>query len=127
MIRKLGILWEHTPDLAEIPVITSDSGKTFCELLREIRPALIDEGIVLKFTTSPITGITGKISRVTINGRLLEEILLEVAKEQRYCEGRRCEMNSPVSFPVVSHGNTEYQSVPELIIRKVLLRAAGII
>ena len=39
MIRTLEIVWEHTPELAEIPVITTDTNKTFCELLKDLRPA----------------------------------------------------------------------------------------
>jgi hypothetical protein len=127
MIRTLEIVWEHTPDLSEIPVITTDTNKTFCELLKDFRPAFETEGILLTFTSRPVTGAVGAQSRVILNGRALEDLLVEVATEQRHCEGRRCEMNTPITFPVISHGDNRYQGVPDLIIRKVLLRASGII
>jgi hypothetical protein len=127
MIRTLEIVWEHTPDLSEIPVITTDTNKTFCELLKDLRTAFEKEGILLTFTSRPVTGAVGAQSRVILNGRALEDLLVEVAAEQRHCEGRRCEMNTPITFPVVSHGDNTYQGVPDLIIRKVLLRASGII
>ena len=127
MTRTLEIYWEHTPDLAEVPVITSDTKKTFCELLKELMPAFEQEGIVLKFTSRPVTSEGGAQSRVTLNGRPLGDLLVEVAEEQRRCEGRRCEMSTPVTFPVLSHRDLHYQGVPDLIIRKVLLRACGVI
>ncbi len=127
MTRTLEIYWEHTPDLAEVPVITSDTKKTFCELLKELKPAFEQEGIVLKFTSRPVTSAGGEQSLVTLNGRPLGDLLVEVAEEQRYCEGRRCEMCTPVTFPVLSHRDLQYQSVPDLIIRKVFLRASGVI
>ena len=127
MIRTLEIVWEHTPDLAEIPVMTTDTNKTFCELLKDLRPAFEKEGILLTFTSRPVTGAVGTQSRVILNGSALEDLLVEVAAEQRHCEGRRCEMNTPITFSVISHGDNPYQGVPDLIIRKALLRASGII
>jgi hypothetical protein len=127
MIRTLEIEWEHSPDLDEVPVITSDTKKTFCGLLRELRPAFEREGIILRFASMPITGPAGRQCRVTLNGRLLGDLIMEVAEEQRLCEGRRCEMNIPVSFPDILMGNIQYRSVPDLILRKVFLRACGII
>jgi len=127
MIRILEILWEHTPGLAEIPVITSDTKKTFCGLIRELMPAFEQEDIVLKFLSRPVTSSEGIVSRVTLNGRRLEDLLVEVAEEQRLCEGRRCEMGTPVTFPLILMGDIQYQCVPDLIVRKVLLRASGII
>lgn len=126
MIRTLKIFWEHTPDLSEIPVITSDTKKTFCELLMDLRPAFGQEGIVLEFISIPITGAAEAQSKVTLNGRSIEDLLVEIGEEQRNCEGRRCEMNSPIIFPVISRGDIQYKCVPDLIIRKVLIRASGI-
>lgn len=113
--------------MSEVPVITSDTGKTFCELIRELRQAFETEGIVLKFTSSVITNPTETQGMVTLNRRRLEDLLLEIAKEQRQCEGRRCEMVVPITFPVVIKGKILYQKVPDLILRKVFLRAAGVI
>jgi hypothetical protein len=127
MIRTLEIVWEHSPELTEIPVITTDTNKTFCELLKDLGPAFETEGILLMFTSRLLTRGMGGQNRVSLNGRELEDLLIEVAAEQRHCEGRRCEMSTPVTFPVISHGNTQYQGVPDLIIRKVFLRASGII
>jgi hypothetical protein len=126
-IRTLEIVWEHTPELAEIPVITTDTNKTFCELLKDLGPAFETEGILLKFTSRPLTSGMDVQNRVTLNGRALDDLLIEVAAEQRHCEGRRCEMSTPITFPEISHGDNLYQGVPDLIIRKVLLRASGII
>ncbi len=64
MIRTLEIVWEHTPDLAEIPVITTDTNKTFCELLKDLGPAFETEGILLKFTSRPLTSGMGVQNRV---------------------------------------------------------------
>lgn len=127
MTRTLEIVWEHSPDLTEIPVITTDTNKTFCELLKDLGPAFETEGILLRFTSLPSSNAMGGQNRVSLNGRALEDLLIEVAEEQRHCEGRRCEMSTPVTFPVISHGNNQYQGVPDLIIRKVFLRASGII
>ncbi|MEI6841276.1 MAG: hypothetical protein WCK53_08420 [Methanomicrobiales archaeon] len=127
MNKTLTIFWEHTPDLSEIPLITSDTNKTFCELLKSLRPALEQEGIILRFTSRSVTGAVNAQSQVTLNGRSLGDLLIEVAEEQRRCEGRRCEMATPITFPILPHGNIPYQRVPDLIIRKVLLRASGII
>lgn len=127
MIRTLTIEWEHTPDLAEVPVITSDTKKTFCGLLMELRPAFEREGIILNFSSMPITGPVGGQCRVTLNGRSLGDLIREVAGEQRLCEGRRCEINIPVSFPDILIGKIPYRGVPDLILRKVFLRACGII
>jgi len=127
MIRTLEIIWEHTPDLEEVPVMTSDTKKTFCELTRELRPAFDQEDIVLKFISRPITGTNGMQSRLILNGRPLWDIIMEVAGEQRLCEGRRCEMGTPVRYPLVVVRDIQYQSVPDMVLRKVFLRACGII
>lgn len=127
MTRTLEIEWEHTPDLPEIPVITSDTKKTFCGLLRELRPAFEQEDIVLKVTTRPVTGTEGVQSRVTLNGWPLWDLIMEISEEQRLCDGRRCEMRTPIRFPTIVYGNIQFQCVPDLVLRKVLLRACGII
>jgi hypothetical protein len=127
MTRTLEIFWEHTPDLAEVQVIKSDTKKSFCELMNELMPAFEQEGIVLKFTSGPITSEARAQSQLTLNGRSLGDLLVEVAEEQRCCEGRRCEMGRPITFTVIPHGDIQYQQVPDLIIRKVFLRASGII
>jgi len=126
MTRTLEIFWEHTPDLSEIPLITSDTEKTFCQLLKELGPAFIQDDIFLIFTSRPMPGAIGTQSRVTLNRRPLGCLLVEVADEQRQCEGRRYEMVSSITFPVISHGGIPYQCVPDLIIRKMLIRAVGI-
>ena len=127
MIRPLEISWEHGHGLTEVPVITSDTKKTFCELLKELAPAFEQEGIVLKFLSEESPDSPERSSRVTLNGRALEDLLVEVAGEQRQCEGRRCEMDKPLIFPFVLQNEVQYISVPELIIRKIFLRAVGII
>ncbi len=127
MIRQLEILWEHGHELTEIPVITSDTKKTFCDLLKELAPAFEREGIVLKFLSKETPGAAERSSRITVNGRSVEDLLREVGEEQRQCEGRRCEMGRPLTFPFVLRGDFQYLSVPELIIRKIFLRAVGII
>ena len=75
MIRQLEISWEHGHELTEIPVITSDTKKTFCDLLKELAPAFEREGIVLKFLSKETPGATERSSRVTLNGRSLEDLL----------------------------------------------------
>jgi hypothetical protein len=127
MIRPLEISWEHRSGLAEVPVITSDTKKTFCELLKELKPAFEQEYIVLKFSSKEVPDERGQESRVILNKRSLEELLAEVAGEQRHCEGRRCEIGKPLTFPFVLKGDIQYLSVPDLIIRKIFLRAVGII
>lgn len=113
MVRPLEIFWEHTADMDEIPVIT-DTGKTFCALLKELIPAFHQEDILLHFTASVINEGESQ-SRVTLNGRSLTALITEVAEEQRRCEGRGCEMSKPVSFPVVLFGAVPYMQVPDLV------------
>ncbi|MEI6292186.1 MAG: DUF2703 domain-containing protein [Methanomicrobiales archaeon] len=127
MTRTLEIEWEHTPDLPEVPVITSDTKKSFCGLLRELRPAFKQEDIALKFTSRLVTGTEGVQNRVTLNGRSLWDIIVEVSEEQRLCDGRRCEMRTPIRFLTIVRGDIQFQCVPDLVLRKVLLRACGII
>jgi len=127
MIRSLEIVWKHDPCLTEVPVITSDTKKTFCELLKELKPAFKQEDILLNFSSELVPGDPEEGRRITLNGKALEDILLEVAGEQRQCDGRRCEMNKQLVFPFVSRGDIQYLSVPDLIIRKTFLRAVGII
>jgi len=127
MTRTLEIEWAHTPDLPEVPVITSDTKKSFCGLLRELRPAFEQENIVLKFTSRLGTGREGLQSRVTLNGRSLWDLIVEIAEEQRQCDGRRCEMRTPIRFPTIVRGDIQFQCVPDLVLRKVFLRACSII
>ncbi len=122
----LRIVWEHTPDMSEIPIITSDTKKTFCELLKDLQPALEQEGITLEFFARTITGTEETQSHVILNGRPLGDLLVEIGEEQRQCEGRRCEMRRNIIFPFVPRGKIFYQEVPDLIIRKALLRTSGI-
>jgi len=127
MTITLEICWEHTPYLPEVPVITPDTKKTFCVLLKELKAAFEQEGIILKFTSRPITCAADGETQLTLNGRSFGDLLVEVAEEQRHCEGRRCEMGNPITFPTITHGDIQYQCIPDLIVRKVLLRASGII
>jgi hypothetical protein len=126
MSERLEIIWEHSPDQKDILFLASDTGKTFCELLSELKPAFVEEDIILKFSQALVTDQGIHPNRVTLNGRPLDEILREVAEEQRRCEGRRYEMNLPINFPAVSRGSLTYTVVPELLLRKVFIRAAGI-
>jgi hypothetical protein len=127
MIKTLEIIWEHTPDLEEVPVMTSDTNKTFCGLIRELRPAFNQEEIVLKFISRPVTS-TGEIqNKLILNGRPVWDIIMEITGEQRLCDGRRCEMSTPVRYPLVVVRGIQYQTVPDLVLRKVFLRACGII
>ena len=86
---------------------------------RGLAPAFEREGIVLKFLSKETPGAAERSSRITVNGRSVEDLLREVGEEQRQCEGRRCEMGRPLTFPFVLRGDFQYLSVPELIIRKI--------
>ena len=127
MTVNLDILWEHYRDERDLPYIASDTGKVLSQLLKDLRPAFEQECITFSFRESVIEPGSQAKPRLLVNGRLFDDLLLEVAGEQRQCEGRRWEMSQPVSFSRVSVNNAIYTSVPELLFRKALLRAAGII
>ncbi len=127
MVVNLDILWEHYRVDGDLPFISSDTGKVLSQLLEELRPAFEQECIALSFRESVIEPGSQSKPRLLINGHLFDDVLLEVAEEQRRCEGRRWEMSLPISFPKVSVNNRFYTSAPELLFRKALLRAAGII
>ncbi|HVP95196.1 MAG TPA: DUF2703 domain-containing protein [Methanoregulaceae archaeon] len=127
MVVNVDILWEHYGYQNDLPYIASDTGKVLSQLLKDLVPALEQEGIALSFRDVVLEPGSPVKPRVLMNGRLFDDVLVEVAGEQRQCEGRRWEMGLPVSFPTVSVNNMSYTSVPELLFRKALLRAAGII
>ena len=124
---KLDILWKRHRDQKDLPYITSDTGKVLSELLQELGPALEKEGIALSFHENIIDDLSPVKPGLMMNGRSFDDLLHDVAGEQRRCEGRRWEMSLPVTFPNVNIDNESYFSVPELLIRKALLRATGII
>jgi hypothetical protein len=127
MAVKLDMEWEHHGGQDDLPYIASDTGKGLSQLLQELGPAFKQEGIALSFHDSVLLPGSREKPRLRVNGRLFDDILLEVAGEQRQCEGRRWEMGLPVSFATVLLHNVPYTSVPELLLRKALLRASGII
>ena len=127
MVVNLDMLWEHYRDQADLPYIASDTGKLLSQLLKDLVPAFEKEGITLSLHDRVLEPGSQEKPGLLINGRLFGDVLLEVAGEQRECEGRRWEMSLPISFPAVSLYNVPYTSVPELLLRKALLRAAGII
>lgn len=127
MVVKLEMVWEHQGGQDDLPYIASDTGKVLSQLLQELGPAFEKEGITLSFHDSVLEPGSPVKQTLTVNGRSFDDVLLEVAGEQRQCEGRRWEMCLPISFQVVFLHNAPYTSVPELLLRKALLRAAGII
>jgi hypothetical protein len=127
MVVNLDIEWEHYRDQADLPYVASDTGKGLSQLLKDLMPAFEKEGITLSLRDLVLEPGSGAEPKLLVNGRLFGDVLLEVAGEQRECEGRRWEMSLPISFPTVSLHDTGYTSVPELLLRKALLRAAGII
>jgi len=127
MVVTLDMVWKHYGGQDDLPYITADSGKGLSQLLHELGPAFEREGIAPSFHDSVLDPDSGEKPGLLVNGRSFDDVLLEVAGEQRQCEGRRWEMSLPVSFPTVSVHNIPYTSVPELLLRKALLRAAGII
>ncbi len=127
MVVTLDLVWEHRGGQDDLPYIASDTGKGLSQLLQELGPAFEKEGISLSFHDSVLSGDTGGEPRLLVNGRSFDDVLLEVAGEQRLCEGRRWEMGLPVILPTVLLHDVPYTSVPELLLRKALLRAAGII
>jgi hypothetical protein len=127
MVVNLDMLWEHYRDQADLPYIASDTGKLLSQLLKDLVPAFEKEGITLSLHDRVLEPGSQVKPGLMINGRLFGDVLLEVAGDQRECEGRRWEMGLPISFPTLSLHNVPYTSVPELLLRKVLLRAAGII
>jgi hypothetical protein len=126
MVVNLDMLWEHYCDQADLPYIASDTGKSLSQLLKDLVPAFEKEGITLSLRDRVLEPGSRATPDLLVNGRLFGDVLLEVAGEQRECEGRRWEMGLPISFPSVSLNNVPYTSVPELLLRKTLLRAAGI-
>jgi len=127
MVVTLDLVWEHYGGQDDLPYIASDSGKGLSQLLHELGPAFLREGITLSIHDLVLDPDSGKRPGLLANGRSFDDVLIEVAGEQRQCEGRRWEMSLPVSFPTVSLHNIPYTSVPELLLRKALLRAAGVI
>jgi hypothetical protein len=127
MVVNLDMLWEHYRDQANLPYIASDTGKLLSQLLKDLIPAFEKEGITLSFHERVLEPGSQVKPGLLVNGRLFRDVLLEVAGEQRECEGRRWEMGLPISFPTVSIQDVPYTSVPDLLLRKALLRAAGII
>jgi len=122
MIRSLIVTWIPRPGEPHPCAICSDSGLSFLELLSSVRPLLEEDSIPVTLIENLLSpGFLMEEGGFLLNGRSLEELLLESDRAQFLCHSSRCQ-------PYVSGVNITRDErgircirAPEILFRKAIL------
>ncbi len=122
MRREVVVEWRHSPGEDECCVLCEETGKDFHELLRDLHPALLSEGIQVVINEVLTDPAQGPVNLILLNGIPIEHLVSVAATAQGWCSSRRCEKPAP-AFTVTLQDGKRCELVPELLIRKAILLA----
>ncbi|MDD1718412.1 MAG: DUF2703 domain-containing protein [Methanoregulaceae archaeon] len=122
MKREVVVEWRHSPGEDDCCIRCEETGKDFHELLRDLHPALLSEGIQVRVVESIADPAQGQVNRLLLNGVPVENLVGEAARAQGWCSSRRCEKPA-LAFTETLQDGKRCEVVPELLLRKAILLA----
>jgi|WetSurMetagenome_2_1015567.scaffolds.fasta_scaffold21109_5 hypothetical protein len=122
MKRTLLIEWKHAPGNGETCIRSTDTGKTFQQIIDEVRPLLERDGISLQVNRQ-VLPVGHPRDIILLNGILLEELIAMAGSGQSYCRSTKC-MQVQEDYPhFVTTSEGICMEAPEILFRKSVLLA----
>ena len=121
IMHSLEVEWRHEEGQKSPCYRSSDSGKTFFDLLDEVEPLLVSDGIEVTRSETLVPG--GEGNHIFLNGQLLEILLDEAGTSQSYCQSTKWLQVEQSRQAVRNPDGEVYQQAPEILYRKAILRS----
>jgi len=122
MQKRLEIKWQHSSDRCMSTVMSTDTGKTLPEILKEIEQPLSDAGIDFSFTEEVVPRERGEgVDEVLLNGRPFRELYSRVKASHDYCHARS--RREELCCHPLGEEDQSSSDMTEFLIRKTILLA----
>jgi hypothetical protein len=121
IMHSLEVEWRHEEGQKSPCYRCSDTGMTFFELLDEVEPLLISDGI--EVTRSERLVPWGEGNHIILNEKLLEGLLDDAGISQSYCQSTKWLHIEQSRQAVRDPDGTVWQQAPEILYRKAILRS----
>lgn len=121
IMHSLEVEWRHEEGQKSPCYRCSDTGKTFFDLIDEIEPLLVSDGIEVERSETVVTG--GEGNHIYLNGRLLDDLLDAAGRSQSYCQSTKWLQVEQSRQAVREQDGTVCQQAPEILYRKAVLRS----
>jgi hypothetical protein len=121
MQTTLEIRWQHSRDVTESSVKSTDTGKTIQEILKEIEPSLTDAGITVSYIDEVVSQEGRGVDTPLLNGQPFRDLYTGVKESHDYCHAR----SRREEFCCHPLGEEEQSDsgMTEFLIRKTILLA----
>jgi hypothetical protein len=122
MKKTLLIEWKHARGNAETCIRSADTGKTFPQIIDEIRPLLEGDGISVQVNRLDLSGEQTR-DIVLLNSIPLEDLIAMAGSGQTYCRSTKC-MQVGEDYPrFIATSEGICMEAPEILFRKAVLLA----
>ncbi len=126
-MKHLTLEWRHLDLNNKTCLRCSETGKTLSQVISELQQKLKPKGITLLFKETRLSEHDLKQSNmILINNKPLEQILSNVKVGENYCASCSCITGNDAYCRTIEYKGKQYEEIPETIIRKAVLRAAGL-
>jgi hypothetical protein len=126
-MKLLTIEWRHLDEKGDTCLRCSETGKTLHQVIAELKKELKTKNvkIILKETKLTKTQIE-QSNMILVNDTPLEQILSGVNISQNYCSSCSCLTGNDTYCRTIEYNGKQYEEIPETIIRRAVLKAAGL-
>jgi len=129
MKNELIIEWKHVGrEIENTCERYSDTGKAVREMVDQIRAALEDVGITVKFVENVLPhGAIADSNSILFNGVPLEDLIEDMEVTSTPCASCACITGQDdVECRAVEYGGERYESIPPELITLAVLKALGL-
>jgi hypothetical protein len=115
----LELVWRHPPGAERSRLVAADTGRTVQEVVEEVRPALEAAGVRVEVRDE----VSDAGDEVTVNGVLLDEILVRVKEGHDYCHARSRREEMEARRHPLAEDERIAAGYTEFMLRKAILLA----
>lgn len=126
-MNHLTIEWRHLDNKGETCLRCSKTGKTLQQVIAELKKEVGAKNITITFRETKLSkNQIEQSNMILINDTPLEQLLSGANVSQNYCPSCSCLTGSDAYCRTIEYKGKQYEEIPETIIRKAVLRAAGV-
>lgn len=126
-MKQITIEWRHIDEKGDTCLRCSETGKTLHQVIAEFKKELKSRNIKLIFKETKLSRAQiDQSNMILINDTPIEQILSGVNNSQNYCSSCSCLTGTDAYCRTVEYNGKQYEEIPEIIIRRAVLKAAGL-
>jgi hypothetical protein len=126
-MKHLTIEWRHLDTKGDTCLRCSQTGKTLNQVIAELQKELITYNVKITFKETKLSkNQINQSNMILINDVPLEQILSGASVSKNYCQSCSCLTATDAYCRTIEYKGKQYEEIPEAIIRKAILQAAGI-